>query len=303
MNKRETDPAKIQSERELDRLLKLFVSLGFFSVSWLWNLILRLAGKKGWATCVVLYYHRVPSEHRARFARQMDMVLHLAKRGRPHSKSTLTPGSHYVVVTFDDGYESMVKNALPELKKRGIPATIFVITDALGQTPRWDSFGSGLGEDDKVMSAEQLRKLGLDGVIIGSHTMTHRVLPRLSEDEARREIAGSRAKLEEILGKRVKVFSFPYGAFNQKLVELCREAGYERVFTTSPVLAFRDPQEFITGRTWAEPTDWRLEFRLKLLGAYRWLPLAFALKRKILQVFMVWGMRNPRLEPRARTGV
>jgi hypothetical protein len=44
---------------------------------------------------------------------------------------------------------------------------------------------------------------------------------------------------------------------------------------------YRCPGEFVLGRISVEPTDWALEFRLKLLGAYRWLPQAIALKRKL----------------------
>jgi len=79
----------------------------------------------------------------------------------------------------------------------------------------------------------------------------------------------------------VTTFSFPYGAFNAQLVEWCRDAGYERVFTTLPVIASSEPEEFAVGRVSVEPTDWSLEFRLKVLGAYRWLPLAYKMKRAI----------------------
>ena len=62
---------------------------------------------------------------------------------------------------------------------------------------------------------------------------------------------------------------------------LCREAGYEGLFAILPELAFTDPQEFVTGRVGVNPSDWALEFRLKILGAYRWLPIVFSWKRKL----------------------
>jgi hypothetical protein len=77
------------------------------------------------------------------------------------------------------------------------------------------------------------------------------------------------------------MFSFPHGEYNQTHVQLARQAGYERIFTIMPLLAFSEPQEFVTGRVWTAPTDWRLEFRLKMMGAYCWLPFVFSLKRKI----------------------
>ena len=91
----------------------------------------------------------------------------------------------------------------------------------------------------------------------------------------------ARTKLEAMLDRHVREFSFPFGAFNERLMEFCREAGYERAYTTLPALAVKRPNEFVVGRVRVDPTDWPLEFRLKLAGAYRWLPMMFSLKRKI----------------------
>ena len=142
------------------------------------------------------------------------------------------------------------------------------------------------------MTAEQLQKLPSDLVAIGSHTMTHPCLPVLSEDDAKRELAGSRKNLEKILRREVRLFSFPHGAFNGQLINWCREAGYERVFTISPTMAFSDPREYVTGRVLADATDWNLEFCLKVLGAYRWLPHAFRWKHRILR-----GLKRVPQEP------
>ena len=175
-----------------------------------------------------------------------------------------------------DGFENLVQQALPELKKRNIPATVFVISDALGK-----AFGPA-GRTEKVMSLEQLRSLPAELISIGSHTVTHPMLPLLSEGEARTELMQSRRTLEGFLSRPVLTFSFPFGGFSPRLIELCREAGYDRIFTTLPAFAFTDPGQFVVGRVRVDPTDWPLEFRLKLAGAYRWLPAAFALKRKIV---------------------
>ena len=132
------------------------------------------------------------------------------------------------------------------------------------------------------MSLEQIRSLPENLITIGSHTMTHPFLPSINLDEAKREIALSLVTLEAQLHRRIVLFSFPYGGFNQKLVEICHEAGYRRVFSTLPYFAFKEPNEFVIGRVRVDPTDWPLEFRLKLAGAYRWLPWAFELKRTVL---------------------
>jgi hypothetical protein len=107
------------------------------------------------------------------------------------------------------------------------------------------------------------------------------MLTHVKPEDARMEIIQSRAQLEKTLNRSIMFFSFPFGDFDEKLTAVCVEAGYKRVFTTMPVLAFTDPSEFAVGRVRVDPTDWPIEFRLKLAGAYRWLPAAFALKRKL----------------------
>jgi peptidoglycan/xylan/chitin deacetylase (PgdA/CDA1 family) len=114
--------------------------------------------------------------------------------------------------------------------------------------------------------------------------VTHPLLTQVEESEARGEIQDSRTKLEAMLDRGVTQFSFPFGGFNEKLLQICREAGYERVYTTLPAFAFERGDEFVVGRVRVDPTDWPLEFRLKLAGAYRWLPAIFSWKRKVVSI-------------------
>lgn len=259
------------------RLIRLALSAGFFAVTRLWELAGRVAGKMPPGTCVILYYHDIPSHQRERFARQMDALRRLARPVPADWRGPLEPGERYCAVTFDDAFASVAANALPALAQRGIPSTVFVITCDLEADPEASRAGAR-----RRMTADEVLALRAEGVEIGSHSVSHVPLTRLGTEEARREIVGSRAALEKLLGERIGTFSFPYGAFDARLVELCREAGYTRVFTTEPRLALRQPGELVSGRVSAEPGDWPLEFRLKLLGAYRWLPAAIALKRRLI---------------------
>jgi peptidoglycan/xylan/chitin deacetylase (PgdA/CDA1 family) len=278
-----------ENELQLKRLMMLVISGVFLGLLKVWQVIHRLVGVKSGGTCVVLYYHQVRREHRAKFARQMDMLLHRARPARVDRNEPLDPSLHHVAVTFDDGYENVFQNALPELQKRNIPSTMFVITEALGKYPDWLSEPETV---ERVMSPQQLLELPAELVTVGSHTMTHPSLPSLSETDAKRELFESRTKLETMLNRKIKLFSFPYGGFNANLVEWCRESGYERVFTILPTPAFADPNEFVTGRVSVEPTDWPLEFQLKLMGAYRWLPAAYSLKRRILAIRPLGAMSH-----------
>jgi peptidoglycan/xylan/chitin deacetylase (PgdA/CDA1 family) len=261
---------------DIQRSLKCGISFGVFVVSAVGDFLLRLFGQKRKGSCVILYYHSIPRDQRMRFVHQLEMLLRYATPIAVGDKRIWEPGKRYVGVTFDDGFENFAEIASPELAKRNIPSTVFIIADAVGK-----AFGPQ-GRPENAMSAQQIRALPRDLVTIGSHTSSHPFLPLLGEADARREITRSRTQIEEMLNRQALLFSFPFGGFNKKLVELCRDAGYRRVFTTLPLLAIEDPDEFVSGRVRVDPTDWTWEFRLKLAGAYRWLPFAFVLKRKIV---------------------
>jgi peptidoglycan/xylan/chitin deacetylase (PgdA/CDA1 family) len=270
--------------KEMKRIVVVAVSLGVFLADGLRRVFDLLVGKRMPAAKVVLYYHSVPEEQRAAFARQMDRLLLWAEPSRADAPILDRPGARYAAVTFDDGYQNIVDNALPELAKRGIPATIFIVAGALGVTPNWEDYSGGfdLAIHELIMSAEQLRALPSNLVQIGSHTRTHPMLVRLSEQQVRLELSTSRRMLEEIIGREVKLFSFPYGSFNTDVIACCREAGYERIFTTAPLQACCGTDPFIVGRVTVNPDDSLLEFRLKVHGAYRWLPVASRVKRTLI---------------------
>jgi len=229
----------------------------------------------------VLYYHEVTAEARRRFASQLDAIVRDFDPVSLHEPLPAERGRRYIAVTFDDVFCSVVENALPELESRSIPATLFIVAGALGQRRNWatrSDFDSSL--DEQVMSAEQLRTLPRS-VTIGSHSLTHPFLPAVGESVANQELRESRRILESVTGRNVDLFSFPYGGFNSELLARCADAGYTRVFTTQPVYAFTATDEFVTGRIGVSPEDSTLEFRLKLRGAYRWLPYAVALKGQL----------------------
>lgn len=271
------------SERltKVKRLLKLVISAGFYLLILLRDSVCKMLGGRPHGTCVVLGYHAIPAEVRSRFAWQMDELLNYSTAIAANSRMRLHAGERFTAVTFDDGFLSVVENAVPELVSRRIPATFFVVADYLGAAPDWGTFNSDYVANEKTVSVNDLRNLPDDLLTIGSHTASHPWLPALPEAQARIELSKSREVLSKLLNRDVTLFSFPYGAQNEELARLCREVGYERVFTTIPKLAFTDPEEYVTGRVRVDPFDWPVEFRLKLLGAYSWLSWAFHLKHQL----------------------
>jgi peptidoglycan/xylan/chitin deacetylase (PgdA/CDA1 family) len=264
----------------LKNAIVLSVSFAVYVFDCVRRATLRMAGRRHPGTCVVLLYHAIPAAERAAFARQMRVLCRVATPLDEHLDQGVDIFQRKVLVTFDDGLLSFLENALPELEKLRIPSILFVVSGALGTPPGWSRYSSEQLPQERTLTEEELRAL-TQTVLIGSHTVTHPMLTLLGKDEARSEIRESRIQLEQLVRKPVRLFSFPYGAFNEELIACCKEEGYGRVFSTLPLLANASPNEFTTGRVNVSPADSGLEFRLKICGCYRWLPWAFRIKRNL----------------------
>lgn len=143
-----------------------------------------------------------------RFVSLAEIVDDIRNRGMEDSKS--------VAVTFDDGWVDNYQFALPVLKRLSVPATFFVTSAHLRNGP----------QDEKRMSVAQLKELLAAGMSIGGHSRTHPDLTKLPPEQAREEIAGCKADLEQALGVPIQLFAYPGGAFNQNVARLTQGAGY-----------------------------------------------------------------------------
>jgi len=151
-----------------------------------------------------------------------------------------------VVITFDDGYRCVYEHAFPALVERGYGATVFLVAGALGGTNTWEQ-----DAEEPLLGLSELEEMRAGGIEFGSHTLTHPHLTALSSKEAAREIAESRARLEEALGCRCLSFAYPYGEWNERVRELVAEAGYEAACTTRRAAARRGPASRPAG--WDDP--------------------------------------------------
>ncbi len=281
----------------LRRTSRFGISAVFFAVCQTRDKLLRAIGVRPLVPSIVIYYHVVAPEHRKRFAAQLDALLRWAKLVRADVATPVEPTVRHVAVTFDDGSLTVLTEAFPELQKRGIPFTVFAMSGMLSQPVSWEP------APERLMSADELQLLSKrDLVTIGSHTVSHPSLPTLTESSARAELRNSKLKLETLLQRKVTLFCFPYGDFNTDLVEWCRQAGYERVFTTLPGNALETSHEFVSGRVRVDPTDWPLEFYLKITGAYSWLPAAIALKRRLRSLLGLEHLPHRTIKAEANPG-
>jgi len=112
------------------------------------------------------------------------------------------------VITFDDGFKSVLEVALPCLIHYGYPAVHFVPTDFIGGRNWFDGGGE---PEEAICDWEDLRELERGGVSVQPHGASHRAFSELKPAEQKAELRRSKSVLEDGLGKPSLVFSFPYG--------------------------------------------------------------------------------------------
>lgn len=128
-----------------------------------------------------------------------------------------------VLLTFDDGTRDFAEHAWPLLCRYGFSALIFLVTDHIGGTNRWDA---AYGEEVPLLGWDEIRRLRDEGAVFGSHAASHRPLTALSLAEAVREAARSRAVLIRGLGAPVDAIAYPYGAVDPAVRHLIGACGY-----------------------------------------------------------------------------
>ncbi|GAC1640069.1 MAG: hypothetical protein NVS4B8_07380 [Herpetosiphon sp.] len=124
-----------------------------------------------------------------------------------------------VVLTFDDGYRDFYLEAWPLLQRHHMRATIYLISDPLGQPA--------------YLTPAMVRELSDSPLItIGAHTRTHHPLATLEPARSKDEILGSKVALETLIGRRVRHFCYPYGSYTNLTVSQVEAAGFLTATTT-----------------------------------------------------------------------
>jgi peptidoglycan/xylan/chitin deacetylase (PgdA/CDA1 family) len=241
----------------------------------------------------ILAYHRVHPERRGALCVTPDdlerhLRLLLGRGLRPIGGADLIdalgrlpdwqvpashPGPPSFLVTFDDGYSDVARHAWPVLQRLGVPAVVFLIHDRVGSEepfPWEQKYVADPGLEDRPLGWDEVEALARQGCEFGSHTLSHADLDRLTEAQAREEIAGSRRRLEARLGRPVTLFCYPRGAVTPALAALVAAAGYSAAVITPrrPGLA---EHRFCLRRTGVYAADRGWRYLLKMSSAFDFL--------------------------------
>jgi peptidoglycan/xylan/chitin deacetylase (PgdA/CDA1 family) len=171
-----------------------------------------------------------------------------------------------IALTFDDGFRNVFENALAPLADYKKTAIQFLVPDFIGKFNEWDLRDGEAAEP--LMDATQIREWLRAGHAIGSHSLTHARLTRLTLRDAREEIFASKKKLEDLFGIPIEHFCYPYGDWNEALRDLVVEAGYRTACTTEfGINTAATPPMGLHRITVRHPTRTLRSLKAKLLGA------------------------------------
>ncbi len=128
------------------------------------------------------------------------------------SRRVLLP-QRSIVITFDDGYQSVYSQAFPVLQRYGMTATVF-LTTGKDRTQRLPSM-----EGRPMLSWDEIGEMHRGGLNFGAHTLTHPDLTGLPLNQIEAEIIGSKERIEDAVGTSVDTFAYPFGRYDER----CRE--------------------------------------------------------------------------------
>jgi len=154
------------------------------------------------------------------------------------------PPPRSVVITVDDGHRSVYTDFFPLVKKFQIPVTLFL-------------YPSAISNASYALTWEQVKEMKQSGLCdVQSHSYWHpnfkkdrmRMVPAEYEKAVETQLKKSKTKLEEELGGRVEMLAWPFGIYDDWLIEKAAKAGYRAAFTIERRLAGRGDNVMVLPR-------------------------------------------------------
>ncbi|MCZ4245030.1 polysaccharide deacetylase family protein [Pedobacter punctiformis] len=189
----------------------------------------------------VLCYHQIRNNIASDSKRAHDDII-APDKFREHMKMLADSGYHSILpdqlydylvygsklpekpimITFDDTDEDQFTVGASTLKKYGFKGVYFIMTVSIGRKGRIN-----------YMTKEQIKQLSDEGNTIASHTYDHKNFAQFTEEDWKTQIDDPTKKLEEITGKKVEYFAFPYGVFKSSTLHKLKEHGFKAAFILS----------------------------------------------------------------------
>jgi peptidoglycan/xylan/chitin deacetylase (PgdA/CDA1 family) len=198
----------------------------------------------------ILLYHSIPREPDARdrfsvarepFATHLDAIV---ESGRiPLTIGEIARGlrgeqplpDRAMAITFDDCYEN-TPEAIELLGERDLRATVYVTTGQIGTRAM-------IGHDQLRLLADRS-----DAVELGAHSVTHPRLDELSPSKIESEVNDSKRHLEQLLGRPVETFAYPYGAYDRRVREAVVDAGFQSAVAVKNALSHDEDDPWAIAR-------------------------------------------------------
>jgi peptidoglycan/xylan/chitin deacetylase (PgdA/CDA1 family) len=128
-----------------------------------------------------------------------------------------------IVITFDDGFESVYTHAYPVLADYEFPATVFLVAGYCGLENNWPNQPAAV-PSQPLMTWTQICELDRNGIEFGAHSITHPLLDQLVSGDVEREILDSKATVEDQVGHAIELFAYPYGRYNETVKRIVSRA-------------------------------------------------------------------------------
>lgn len=146
-----------------------------------------------------------------------------------------------IMITFDDTREEQFSIGAAEMKKYGFKGVFFIMTVSINRPG--------------YMSKEQIKSLSDDGHVVGAHTWDHHMVTKYTGDDWNTQLVRPKAKLEEIIGKPVTDFAYPFGLWNTAAIPEIKKSDYKTAFILSTKRDTVDPlytiRRIIVSGTWS----------------------------------------------------